>query len=169
MGCESALSTPLHLLSHEWRPPPLHRSVVTGSKDGSVKLSRVQPHGTLASVRAWDDAHGGAVVKCVRFRPNPGDCGAASVAASAGNDGCVRLWDARAPGKEAQAALRATDAAANVVEWHSRNEHLVMAAGFDAGVPLWDLRRPDQPTAVLRGHCGPGRVGKIYRPVFVDG
>jgi len=139
--------------------------VATASKDGTVCLSRVDLAGGLAQERRWDDAHDGGVVKSVRFQPG----GGAQVLGTAGNDGCVKVWDARGAGAGPAVSMAAHDSCANSLEWHPSDDNLVVTAGFDPEAKVFDVRSPSVPLHVLRGHCRGGRVSKIYRPVFVDG
>lgn len=58
-----------------------------------------------------------------------------------------------------------------MLDWHPSRAELLMTAGTDPAVRLFDIRRPEGPLFELRGHMAPGVNGckGIYRPVFVAG
>ena len=93
-------------------------SLLTGSKDATVVLSRVAPSVGIVAVRRFEELHGG-VVKCVRWRGGPRGEG---IFASCANDGRVCVVDTRTSG--APSAVPAIDGAhggkaVNFVEWGS--------------------------------------------------
>ena len=145
--------------------------VATAAKDGSVVLSEVRGDASttlLTRLTAIDDAHAG-VAKCVRWRrslPGGGD-GDALIAASAGNDGAVRVWDARS-GATPVATIDAATGAVHVVRWRPGCIHTLLAAGGGPDTPLFDLRGgTSAPSATLRAPPGAGRGSAIYQPTFV--
>ena len=167
--------------------------VATASKDGSLAVSRVENRGgevkTLATI---EDAHGGAVAKCVRWRDGV-------TLASCGNDGAARLWDVRCPsggggggggggiGGGGGAAVEIAEAtvggvAANVLRWRPEESgnsaappnHLLVA-GTNSEALMFDVRRPREPLFSLKpppppsgSAAGGGRSSSvIYQPCFV--
>lgn len=145
-------------------------AVLSAGKDGAVALSRITPTG-LRVERSWAELCGGGVVKTCRWRPD----GAPAVFAAAGRHGALFLLDARAP-----AGGSCGGAAPTVAEAHPRDVHcvrwqpagaspaLLLSAGYDPVVRLWDTRRAAAPVAELSGHVAPGvlRQKKIHQPEF---
>ena len=162
-------------------PSDSYFDVATASKDGSVAVSRVESGGgRVKTITTIEDAHGGAVAKCVRWRDS-------STLASCGNDGAVRLWDARCPyggGGGGAAALEIEGAtlggvAANVVRWRPRESssslpnHLLVA-GTNPEALMFDVRSPKGPLFVLKppppsggSSLGKGSSSVIFQPCFV--
>lgn len=164
-----------------------HFDVATASKDGSLVVSRVENAGGENGIKALaeiEDAHGGSVAKCVRWRDS-------TTLASCGNDGAVRLWDARCPyggGGGGAAALEIAEAtlggvAANVVRWRpSKNSddetsssfpsnHLLVA-GTNPEALMFDVRRPKSALFTLKPPPVSSSNGKssssvIFQPCFV--
>ena len=133
--------------------------VWSSSKDETTRCSTLTPDGRLVAGRQFQGHHTG-VVKCVRARE-------AHLAADAGNDGSICLLDERAADA---CTLRIEDAHpshVNVLEWHPSNAHLLLSAGCDPAIRLWDVRAPAAPLHVLVGHTAIARLKHIYRPAFV--
>ena len=146
--------------------------VATAAKDGSVVLSEVRGDTSthlLTRLTVIDDAHAG-VAKCVRWRrslPGGGD-GDAPIAASAGNDGVLRVWDARTAATTPVATIDAATGAMHVVRWRPGCPHTLLAAGGGPDTPVFDLRGgTSAPSATLRGPPGAGRGSAIYQPTFM--
>lgn len=148
-----------------------HHHTATASKDGSVAWASLDTAGpSLRVVRRYEDAHGGGVVKCVRVAPGVGDATSARLA-SAGNDGCVRVWDVRSNGADAACTVAAHEGyCASFAEWHPEDASLLLTSGQEDEVKIWDLRQPHTPLHIFRGHCGgrTGRISRLYRPIWVN-
>ena len=155
-----------------------HVDVATASKDGSLVISRIENGGgEVRALATIEDAHGGGVAKCVRWRDG-------STLASCGNDGAARLWDARCPyggGGGGGAAVEIAQAtvggvAANVVRWRRGDEngsapsnHLLVA-GTNPEALMFDVRSPRGPLFALKPPPAPssgrGSSSAIYQPCF---
>ena len=170
----------------------LHFDVATASKDGSLVVSRIQSAGgEVRALATIEDAHAGAVAKCVRWRDGDG-----ATLASCGNDGAARIWDARCPyggGGGGGAAVEIAEAtvggvAANVVRWRrpessgggsgsSAPPNHLLVAGTSPEALMFDVRRPKEPLFALKPPPPPpsssaaaGRSSScsvIFQPCFV--
>lgn len=142
--------------------------VVSAGKDGSVVHSRFI-EGGWGLMQDFENLHGGAVIKCVRFR----DAARGEVFASGGNDRSLRVTDARA--QKGQGVVRvwedASDAAVNFVQWSPSDQNMLLSAGFDRAISLWDLRATsNEPLHRLQGHHrvpGAGKVKGMHRAAFL--
>lgn len=140
--------------------------VATCAKDGSLRVAALDPSsGALAAVASWPDAHAG-VAKCVRWCR---DGGGGALLATTGNDGAARVWDARVPPSSSPAVeiADALPSAGNVVRWKPGSATVLLAAGAGPDTPIFDLRAPSAPAALLRGPAGAPRASAIYQPAFV--
>ena len=139
--------------------------VATAAKDGSLRVAALDPaSGALILTSAWPDAHAG-VAKCVRWCR---DGGGGTLLASTGNDGAVRVWDARAPPSSPAASIvGALPSAGHVVRWQPGSGTVLLAAGAGPDTPLFDLRSTAAPRALLRARAGAPRAASIYQPAFV--
>lgn len=147
--------------------------LLTGSKACSVAMAAVDAGGDIAPVRAWEDLHGG-VVKCVRWRWRhdltiSGASGGATVFASCGNDGAVRVVDVREPGTQATVLEGGHSTPVNCVRWSPGNEYVLLSASHDPHILVHDLRCPAQALHALVGHSQQPRLKAIYQPAFVAG
>jgi hypothetical protein len=98
----------------------------------------------------------------------------AAMLASCGDDACVRVCDLRCAGAAPLAATIADahgGAAVHTVRWHPGTPHLLLTAGLDTAVRLWDLRKSDAPAVEYRGHVPYAlpRYRAIHRPAFYAG
>lgn len=76
--------------------------------------------------------------------------------ASCGDDSSVRVSDLRSTSP--LGVSRRLDGVhggrpCHTVRWHPFDANLLLTAGLDSTVKLHDLRRPDAPLHVFRGHC----------------
>jgi len=137
--------------------------VYTAGKDATVVESTFTSS-ELKVVREWDEHHSG-VVKCVRVRSG----GSLNEFASCGVDGRIHIYDGREPGNvmclEEHFAF-----SVNSVCWQpsSSASNILMAAGNDPFIKVFDIRHPAKPLHILTGHQGMGisRVKQIYHPIF---
>jgi ribosome assembly protein RRB1 len=75
-------------------------------------------------------------VEDVAWSPNE-----ATVFASCGVDGAVRVWDTRARGGACMLQAAAHGCDANVVSWSPLVSFLLLSGADDGGFKIWDLRR----------------------------
>ncbi|KAK2079346.1 hypothetical protein QBZ16_003037 [Prototheca wickerhamii] len=131
--------------------------VLTGGKDGGVALSRIGPAGICQVERRIEDAHGGRVIKSVRW------AGDAKLFASSGDDGAIRVWDERSPQTALESQLTA---GVNLLRWQETGGDASLLAGTcqDLVTRVLDLRRPDHPLASF-AEPRSGRAGRLS-PIF---
>ncbi|KAG5189994.1 WD40-repeat-containing domain protein [Tribonema minus] len=148
----------------------MHRGVIaTASKDRTVAISKLVGDGRgIALDRVLGDTetlHAG-VIKDVQLRD-------ATTVASCGDDASVRVCDIRAArGYYIAVGLEDVHSAcAHTVRWHPTDEHLLLTAGLDTVVKLFDLRKPNAAAVEYRGHVpfALPRYKAIHRPEFYDG
>lgn len=76
--------------------------------------------------------------------------------ATAGQDGTVRLWDARAAGAAGQPSpqmsFRGGPEDILAADWNKYHQGILATAGKDGTIRVWDVRNPLRPTVELPGH-----------------
>ena len=147
--------------------------VVTCGKDGRVSRTVVDPATASLRLETSYDQHRVGVAKCVRLQtlplgPSQGNSPPVLMA-DCGNDGAVCVLDARVPphgvpSTRIQGAH--SGAGVNFVEWHPQDQHVLLSAGFDPCVRLWDLRSTSRPLNVLTGHHEAASIRGMHRPSF---
>ncbi|KAK9830394.1 hypothetical protein WJX72_011510 [[Myrmecia] bisecta] len=134
--------------------------IVTTSKDASVAVSQLGAAGEVKLLHAYPDQHQG-VVKCARWQST-------HLFASCGNDGCIRIVDVRQPDQQPACIQDAHAGPVNYLRWHPTNGDVLLSAGTDPNIQLFDLRRLPSPVHTFSGHIN-GKCSQIYQPVFVVG
>jgi WD40 repeat protein len=136
--------------------------VATASKDKTVQLSILdQTWGW------WKSDHHSAKVGDVRFKGTD-----SSLLASVGDDGLVVVHDYKSHRIVAESST--AHQRPHSVAWHPTHEHLLLTAGHDRTIKLWDIRRfggdggSAVPLGVLEGHVPvqETRCKRIHRPVW---
>mmetsp|Transcript_26320 Transcript_26320/g.102785 ORF Transcript_26320/g.102785 Transcript_26320/m.102785 type:complete len:293 (-) Transcript_26320:355-1233(-) len=120
-----------------------NRRILTGSKDCTIGLGRIESTG-MTNISSFHDHHDG-VVKCVRWR-NPDEF------ASGGNDGRIILSDVRMKAPKAVTIESAQDGAVNSIDWSPTDCNYLISSGFDPSVHLWDVRNPKSYSLSFEGH-----------------
>jgi WD40 repeat protein len=146
------------------------RIIVTASKDSTVGYSKLRSD--KIELTASFDYHG-SVVKCARIQPG---VGCHNVVASVGNDSSLCIWDVRLSEKHgakdarhlAQCVNDASSLALNSVRWHPTDSNLVMTAGFEPVIKIFDRRQLGSALVTLNGHhrCNGGRAKSIHHPLW---
>eukprot|EP00934_Nitzschia_sp_Nitz4_P004179 Nitzschia sp. Nitz4//scaffold27_size158506//32008//33317//NITZ4_002584-RA/size158506-snap-gene-0.211-mRNA-1//-1//CDS//3329545440//4169//frame0 len=134
---------------------------VTGSKDKTIVLSDLSSSSAAFSP-IWTSTHHTSKVGDVRFRGK-----GTSLMASAGDDGVVAVHDFRT--HRVVVDCNHAHARPHSVQWDPYNEHVLMTAGHDHTIQLWDIRKWGQtPLTIFQGHVPEHvrKVTKIHRPVF---
>eukprot|EP00536_Pseudo-nitzschia_multiseries_P005427 jgi/Psemu1/295884/fgenesh1_pm.101_\ len=144
--------------------------ICTGSKDKSIVVSSLDSMSTgdATTQAVWRSRFHTAKVGAVKLQsPN------STLLASASDDGIVALHDVRTSGTEASppvATLEDAHDRPHSVLWDPYNEFVLVTAGLDPIVKVWDRRNLSAPVACLEGHVptSTGRIRKIHRPAFFD-
>mmetsp|Transcript_26321 Transcript_26321/g.102789 ORF Transcript_26321/g.102789 Transcript_26321/m.102789 type:complete len:365 (-) Transcript_26321:72-1166(-) len=136
-----------------------NRRILTGSKDCTIGLGRIESTG-MTNISSFHDHHDG-VVKCVRWR-NPDEF------ASGGNDGRIILSDVRMKAPKAVTIESAQDGAVNSIDWSPTDCNYLISSGFDPSVHLWDVRNPKSYSLSFEGHTFKARSSTIHHPRFLS-
>mmetsp|Transcript_9158 Transcript_9158/g.14081 ORF Transcript_9158/g.14081 Transcript_9158/m.14081 type:complete len:719 (+) Transcript_9158:65-2221(+) len=141
--------------------------ICTGSKDKTVALSSLS---TIERNRAplWrSDFHTGKV-SAVRFRRSYSTHDVKTIA-SASDDGLIAIHDCRKDGRSDPAVvLENAHNKPHSVVWHPSEQDLLMTAGLDETIKVWDVRFLTKPMFSFYGHVpvGVSRLRKIHHPTF---
>lgn len=121
--------------------------VLTGSKDRSVSISRIQSSGEVQRVQSFLDLHA-SVVKSVQWKPSEVDC-PPQVFASGGQDCSIFIQDIRSASPDLHISS-AHEGGVHTVSWCPATsvggDYLLMSAGYDSSVKIFDLRLCGGPT-----------------------
>lgn len=135
-------------------------SVATCSKDGSVTISSFED-GTdfLRGINRYKDL--GGAVRSVRFsRENPNEF------VAGGCDKVLRVFDVNVKDRAVLEIPNAHTRAINSVQYHPYDGNMILSAGSDPDIHMYDVRKASSPLFTLRGHATQQRC--IYHPIFVD-
>ncbi|CAM9344824.1 unnamed protein product [Ectocarpus sp. 6 AP-2014] len=143
--------------------------VATGSKDTTVAIASLRPtgieHDRVLGDPGGSEAFHEKVVKGVSLRDE-------NTVASCGDDSNVRVSDLRS--SSSFGVSQRLDGvhggrACHTVRWHPLDGNLLLSAGLDSTLNLYDLRRLAAPLHVFRGHCpyALARPKAIHRPEFL--
>jgi len=140
--------------------------ICTGSKDKTValtSLSTIERNGAPL----WRSYYHSGKISAVRFRGSsiPGD----KTIGSASDDGLIAIHDCRIDGRSDPIAV--LDNAHNKphsIVWHPTEENVVMTAGLDETIKVWDIRFLNRPLIAYYGHVpvDVSRLKRIHHPVF---
>ncbi|KAF2453540.1 WD40-repeat-containing domain protein [Lineolata rhizophorae] len=121
----------------DWAPPSLHAPgrLLTGDGRGLIYGTTRTPGGGFVTDTTPFAGHEASVEE-IQWSPNE-----ASVFASGGADGTVRVWDARAKGRRPALSVRASADDVNVLSWSRLTTHLLASGHDDGEWAVWDLRQ----------------------------
>eukprot|EP00980_Cylindrotheca_fusiformis_P030904 scaffold25619_cov137-Cylindrotheca_fusiformis.AAC.1 len=141
--------------------------IATGSKDKTVALSVLSDDDSSSIRTFWRSQFHSAKVGAVKLRGR-NTC----LLASASDDGYVCIHDYRSPpeGDGVVAQLDHAHERPHSVVWDPDNDHILLTAGLDNEIKLWDIRSTKDPVAVFRGHVPDAtmRYKRIHHPVFYE-
>eukprot|EP01125_Pyxidicula_operculata_P014963 TRINITY_DN5050_c0_g1_i1.p1 TRINITY_DN5050_c0_g1~~TRINITY_DN5050_c0_g1_i1.p1 ORF type:complete len:625 (-),score=130.82 TRINITY_DN5050_c0_g1_i1:209-2083(-) len=134
--------------------------VLSASKDSRVVYSRITPSGIC---KIGDYNCHTSVVKCCRFRDKHSF-------ASTGNDGKIMVVDTRSSTDHLKINAHHTHAI-NHVTWSPTDPNILLSAGFDKFICVYDIRNNTKPLHILDKHISTDkRLKNIYKPIFnLDG
>ena len=144
--------------------------ICSGSKDKSIVVSSLESliSNNTTTKPTWRSRFHNAKVGAVKMQSST-----SYLLASASDDGIVALHDFRTNGLGSSSSSlvskleNAHDRPHSVV-WDPCNEFILVTAGLDPIVKVWDHRNLVEPIASLEGHVPTftGRIRKIHRPIF---
>lgn len=119
--------------SLDWNP--LNNSLLSGDVQGRIVLSECKENGKfMERIVCNHPQH--ASIEDLQWSPSE-----SSVAASAGTDGVVGIWDLRGKSQKAALSIHAhpgTDV--NVISWNSAIQYLLLSGADNGEFSSWDLR-----------------------------
>jgi hypothetical protein len=148
--------------------------ILTGSKDRSVSLSVIHPSGEIQRAQLFQDLHG-SVVKSVHWKPVLGS--SPVIFASGSQDSSVAVQDIRSP-TPSLCIASAHAGGVHTVSWSpllgssdGSAEFLLMSAGYDSAVKLYDIRHCTSATAtplhIFQERNPSSRSSTIVTPSFL--
>jgi ribosome assembly protein RRB1 len=120
----------------DWSPLHAEGKVATGDVDGNIYVTIAKEGGAFSTDSTPYKGHRQTVEE-IQWSPSE-----KTVFASAGNDGCVKIWDTRTKSRnKAAVSVQANETDINVLSWSHKTPHL-LASGADNGEwAVWDLRQ----------------------------
>jgi hypothetical protein len=141
--------------------------ICTGSKDKTIALSNMEAISGGNCVPTWRSSFHSAKVGSVQLKGRQ-----TSVLASASDDRLVGIHDYRMNGGNKTSIVAQLEYAhqrPHSVVWDPTDVNILVTAGMDPCIKLWDWRNLSQPLATMEGHVPVGRpCNKIHRPVFMQ-
>ncbi|CAJ1959124.1 unnamed protein product [Cylindrotheca closterium] len=139
--------------------------IATGSKDKSVALSVLGGGASNNDFRPiWKSNVPTAKVGAVRLHPTR-----SSILASASDDDLVSVHDYKC-GEQNGLVVQLENAhhRPHSVVWDPQHSDLLMTAGLDKEIKIWDIRSTKEPIVVLHGHVPENtpRCKRIHHPTF---
>lgn len=121
----------------DWAPPssfPLGR-LLSGDTSGQIfSTLRTEGGGWNTDTRPLVGTEGS--VEEIQWSPSE-----KNVFASAGTDGCVRVWDVRSKSRKPALSVRVSRTDVNVMSWSGLTTHLLVTGADDGHWGVWDLRQ----------------------------
>lgn len=121
--------------------------------------------------REMSFGHHCSVIKSVRWRETDNEM---SVFASAGNDKDIYICDARqSKGGPICCIEGASKSSINFLDWSVTDGNMLLSAGGDPEIRIWDIRSPKKPAHSLVGHHSLTNlrqaIKSMHRALFVAG
>jgi ribosome assembly protein RRB1 len=119
----------------DWSPLVPEGKLLTGDVAGNIfTTTRTQGGGFVTDTTPFT-GHKGTVEE-LQWSPSE-----KHVFASASNDGCVKIWDARSKSRKAAVSVQVSKTDVNVLSWSYQTSHLLASGADDGEWAVWDLRQ----------------------------
>jgi ribosome assembly protein RRB1 len=119
----------------DWSPLIPEGKLLTGDVAGNIfTTTRTQGGGFVTDTTPFT-GHKGTVEE-LQWSPSE-----KHVFASASNDGCVKIWDARSKSRKAAVSVQVSKTDVNVLSWSHQTAHLLATGADDGEWAVWDLRQ----------------------------
>lgn len=119
----------------DWSPLIPEGKLLTGDVAGNIfTTTRTQGGGFVTDTTPFT-GHKGTVEE-LQWSPSE-----KHVFASASNDGCVKIWDARSKSRKAAVSVQVSKSDVNVLSWSHQTAHLLATGADDGEWAVWDLRQ----------------------------
>lgn len=126
----------------DWSPHQAHAAgtLLTGDVTGQIYLTTRHPSGSFATEASPFTGHRETVEE-LQWSPSE-----ANVFASAGNDGCVKIYDTRSKSRKPALSCQVSSTDVNVLSWSKLTPHLLASGHEDGSWAVWDLRSWKDPS-----------------------
>lgn len=119
----------------DWSPLFPEGKLLTGDVSGKIfSTIRTQGGGFTTDTTAYT-GHAGTVEE-LQWSPSE-----KNVFASGGNDGTVKIWDARSKSRKPALSVQVSKTDVNVLSWSRLTTHLLASGHDDGEWAVWDLRQ----------------------------
>lgn len=133
----------------DWSPRIPEGKLVTGDVAGNIFITtRTQGGGFVTDTTPFT-GHKGTVEE-LQWSPSEN-----TVFASASNDGCVKIWDARSKSRKAAVSMQVSKTDVNVLSWSRQTAHLLATGADDGEWAVWDLRQWKPSTSMDSSKASP--------------
>ncbi|KAF2806295.1 glutamate-rich WD repeat-containing protein 1 [Mytilinidion resinicola] len=120
----------------DWSPKIPEGKLVTGDCNGRIFVTtRTQGGGFVTDAKPFTGHDNNSAVEELQWSPSENH-----VFASAGDDGTVRIWDARSKSRKPAVSMKVSDVDVNVLSWSHQTSHLLASGADDGQWAVWDLR-----------------------------
>lgn len=146
----------------DWSAHQAHAAgtLLTGDVAGQIYLTTRHESGSFATDATPFTGHRETVEE-LQWSPSE-----ANVFASGGNDGCVKVFDARSKSRRPALSCRVSGTDVNVLSWSAQTPHLLASGHEDGSWAVWDLRTWKDPSNVTKS-SNKGSAPSVTNPQSV--
>ncbi|KAL5381144.1 hypothetical protein DPSP01_007398 [Paraphaeosphaeria sporulosa] len=138
----------------DWSPLVPEGKLLTGDITGKIfTTTRTQGGGFVTDTTPFTGHEG--TVEELQWSPSE-----KTVFASAGNDGTVKIWDARSKSRKPAVSVQVSKTDVNVLSWSHETAHLLASGADDGEWAVWDLRQW-KPSTSLSSNAKPSPIANF--------
>lgn len=138
----------------DWSPLAPEGKLLTGDIAGNIfTTTRTQGGGFVTDTTPFTGHQG--TVEELQWSPSE-----KTVFASAGNDGTVKIWDARSKSRKPAVSVQVSKTDVNVLSWSHETAHLLASGADDGEWAVWDLRQW-KPSTSLSSNAKPSPIANF--------